>query len=202
MVPQIKKGFVLGTGSAITIELGFIPDFVWVFNAEAATEINYWWLRQRMCAFTSGGTHEIVAGDILQGATNTNVRAKVEQVLLESGTWAGGDAAGWLLWHEDNENGTFGSENVDLLDDAATVALGGGIDDDNVAAVSAQSEKLNYDLDTEMALVTGNATITPYKGVAGSNARGFTIGSTISVSGEVLGYLAIGGIDTNRTDVA
>jgi hypothetical protein len=62
-------------------------------------------------AFTSGGTYEVVAGDVIEGATSM-ATADVFDVELTSGTWAGGDAAGnlWL----NNQSGTFGSENLDV----------------------------------------------------------------------------------------
>lgn len=199
--PQIRHGFVLGTGSAITVELGFIPDWVIAMNV---TDGDIWHMgvRQRVMAFTSGGTTEIVAGMILQGATSTAVRCKVEQVILVSGTWAGGDAAGYFLFTELNENGTFGSENVDLLDDeTATVEKGGSVETSNVATVTAQSELGNSDSDTAVAAVTPANGITPYKGSAASAARGFTMGSNISESGKLIAYLAIRS-EINRQDVA
>lgn len=72
-------------------------------------------------AFTSGGTYEILAGDTITGATSTET-AVVKSVHLESGTWAGGDAAGTLFL--ETPSGTFQAENlnVDANTNVATIA--------------------------------------------------------------------------------
>lgn len=60
-------------------------------------------------AFTSGGTEEILPGQTLTGATSA-ATCVVMAVWLTSGTWAGGDAAGFLFVKSDS--GTFQSENL------------------------------------------------------------------------------------------
>ena len=62
-------------------------------------------------AFTSGGTYEIVAGDTITGATS-GATATVFDVVLTSGSWAGGDAAG-VLWLN-GQSGTFSAENLNV----------------------------------------------------------------------------------------
>lgn len=47
-------------------------------------------------AFSEGGTYEIQPDDVIYGAV-TQASAIVRQVILESGSWAGGDAAGRLV---------------------------------------------------------------------------------------------------------
>ena len=49
-------------------------------------------------AYTSGGTTEIVAGVTITGATSGET-AIVDSVVLSTGTWAGGDAAGTIYVH-------------------------------------------------------------------------------------------------------
>ena len=65
----------------------------------------------RALTFTSGGTTEIEVGDTIEGATS-EATADVVAVDLDSGTWAGGDAAG-RLWIKD-QTGTFEAENLDV----------------------------------------------------------------------------------------
>lgn len=65
----------------------------------------------REVAFTSGGTYEVLEGDIITGATSA-ATAIVRRVILTSGTWAGGDAAGRLIVN--TQTGTFQSENLDV----------------------------------------------------------------------------------------
>ncbi len=74
--------------------------------------------------FTSGGTTEVAEGDILIGVTSA-ARGTVGRVILTSGTWAGGDAAGRFILT--SQTGTFESE---ILNTAATA---------NIATIAADS---------------------------------------------------------------
>jgi hypothetical protein len=62
-------------------------------------------------SFTSGGTYEISEGDTITGATSTET-AVVTRVVLESGSFAGGDAAGRLVMA--SQSGAFVAENLDV----------------------------------------------------------------------------------------
>lgn len=75
----------------------------------------------RRLSFTSGGTTEIVEGNTITGATS-GATAYVERVVLTSGTWAGGDAAGYFILS--TQVGTFRSENlnVDVNPNLATIS--------------------------------------------------------------------------------
>lgn len=66
-------------------------------------------------AFTSG-SQPPQRGDVLEGATG-GATARVWDVVVTSGSWAGGDAAG-VLWLTD-QDGTFQSENLDNVTSAA-----------------------------------------------------------------------------------
>ncbi len=189
-LPSHETGFALGTGAAINIQLGFVPDIVHTFNVAGTTPTMNVWYRQKFCVFTSGGTGELVPGNIIQGATATQVRAMIRQVILSTGTWAGGDAAGWLLWTEEDQNGSFGTENVDLLDTAATVEDGGGTLTANVAGVVLQSELAQWDIDTAVIDQPPTTGLFPYVGTDAGDSKGFTIGTDVSVSGEVIAWHA------------
>lgn len=170
---QFGSGYSLGTGSALNVEVGYIPDVVDVYNLTDGTPITRAFLT-RIIPFTSGGPTEIVAGNKIIGATS-HATAIVGRVILVSGTWAGGDAAGFFVIANEELTGTFGSENV---------LVGSGTNDATVTAA------VTYNVATAAAAAsaTGNAAISPYRGVAGTNARGFTMGSTVSVSGKLLGW--------------
>jgi len=80
-------------------------------------------------SFTGGGTYEVAEGDTITGATSA-ATATVERIVLDSGTWAGGDAAGRLILS--GQTGTFVSENLDvganpnvatIAGDSAAIAL-------------------------------------------------------------------------------
>jgi hypothetical protein len=65
----------------------------------------------RELAFTSGGTTEIEVGDEITGATSS-ATATITRVVLTSGDWADGDAAGYLYFA--SQTGTFQAENLDV----------------------------------------------------------------------------------------
>jgi hypothetical protein len=183
MEPSIRTGRFVGTGAAVNISLGFIPDVVFTWKITDLDKVNIWQRGSHML-FTSGGTREIVPGDVIQGATNTGVRARVLEVYLTSGTWAGGDAAGHFIIED--ATGNFGSENVDLLN------VGGiGIRTANVATVAVQSELANMSVVAATAGVTPAQGIQPYAGSAATAAQGFTVTATLSEAAHVFGYLAI-----------
>ncbi len=90
-------------------------DTITAIGAEVHTYV------ERTLAFTSGGTTTIVVGDIIIGATS-GAYARVIEVTLASGTWAGGDAAG--TFKICSQVGTFQSENIKVQagTDDATIA--------------------------------------------------------------------------------
>lgn len=65
----------------------------------------------REVAFTSGGTTEIVAGNTITGATSA-ATAVVGRVVLTSGTWGAGTAAGYFYLN--SQTGTFQAENLNV----------------------------------------------------------------------------------------
>ena len=72
-------------------------------------------------AFTSGGTYEIKDGDLIEGNTS-GAKAYIQNVIVTSGTWGGGDAAGDLWIYQ--QSGTFQSETlkVGANGDVATIS--------------------------------------------------------------------------------
>lgn len=65
----------------------------------------------RELAFTSGGVTEIVEGNTITGATSA-ATAVITRVVLSSGSWAAGTAAGRLYFA--SQTGTFQAENIDV----------------------------------------------------------------------------------------
>lgn len=175
-----RVGFVHGTGAALNVELGWIPDFVMVVNLTDGDDIWANFLGP-VTAFTSGGTTEIKKGDEIVGLTS-GATAKVREVILDSGSWAGGDAAGWLILDVETIVGTFVGEGA---------GVNGGTTD--FATLSAVHDEDGIDIDDAVAPTTTAATqLTSYKGDASNGyAKGFTIGSTVSENAKLIGYLAI-----------
>jgi hypothetical protein len=174
----IKSGITVGNGAALNIELGWIPDRVELYNCTDGDLITTAFLAW-VVPFSGGGTTEIVAGDTITGATS-GAKAVVKEVLEYSGTWAGGDAAGFFVLLEGTLTGTFGSENV---------FVGTGTNDATVTANVVH----NIAVAAAAAGATGTSAISRYEGVAGSNAKGFTIGSVIAEEAKLLRYIAIRG---------
>lgn len=171
------NGFLRGTGADLNVPIGWIPDYVKVVNMTDGDKIfenELFWV----VAFTSGGTDEIKAGDKLHGNTG-DATAIIHQVIIDSGTWAAGDAAGWFVLSHDTLAGDFESEtayreNVDS-------------DGDDKVTLSAAQDNDGIDIDTEVtATTTDDTTITPYVGSQATNAKGFKIGATVSEDGKLL----------------
>lgn len=179
MQGQPVIGVTVGNGAALNIELGFVPDSVDLYNATDGDLITVAFLNW-VVPFSGGGTKVIAAGDKIKGATSA-ATAVVRQVLIYSGTFAGGDAAGFFELVEGSLTGTFGSENVYVVSDSTA-----GIDDATVTANVVH----NCAISTAAAAATGNSAISRYEGSAGSAAKGFTIGLTIAEEAKVLRYRA------------
>jgi hypothetical protein len=60
-------------------------------------------IKNRMLGFTSGGTYEPLVNDIIVGTTSGV--ATITKVVLDTGAWADGDAAGTFYLH--NQRGSF-----------------------------------------------------------------------------------------------
>lgn len=182
---EVKTGVLVGNGAAVNVELGYVPDYVSLTNMTDADKITTWF-RGKACAFTSGGTNTVGAGDTITGAT-TGAVAKLKDVLISSGSFAAGDAAGFFVFNEDDWNDiNFGSENVYVTKGPNYPQATSGTND---ATVTVQAE-VCVSLDTEVGAETGNAAISSYKGDA-THAPGFTIGSTVAEEAKLLRYFAL-----------
>lgn len=90
-------------------------------------------------AFTSGGVYEIAEGDTITGAVSTET-AVVERVQVTSGTWAGGDAVGWLTLSA--QSGALQAENLDVGANLNVATIAG-----DSAAITLQPDgRLDYDV--------------------------------------------------------
>jgi len=114
------RGFVIrwdvhNNNSSEQIDLFYTAD-----NGSSWAKHNIW--AARTIAFTSGGTAEVTVGMTVTGATS-GATAKIDSVILSSGSWAGGTAAGTFNIH--TQTGTFQAENLNVTgtqDNIATVA--------------------------------------------------------------------------------
>lgn len=181
MKGQIATGYLVGDGAAQNVELGWYPDLVILTNLTDGDLITIGHLKSYSIPFSGGGTTEVEVGDTIKGATSA-ATAVVQQVLLSSGTWAGGDAAGFFIVN--SVTGTFQSENVYVDSDSTS-----GSDDATVTA----NVQINVAIAAAAAAATGTSAISRYAGVAGSASIGFTIGSVLSEEAKLLYWIAIRG---------
>ncbi len=175
---SFKTGYVVGNAAAINVELGWIPDRVEVFNATDGDKVTVAFLDTWIIPFSGGGVATIAAGDTITGRTNTGVSAIIEEVLLYSGSWAGGNAAGFFIVKRDNQVGTFGGEDVEVNDSG-----------NNDATITANVIQCYNDL-TTVASKTGNDALAGYIGTLGDKSKGFTIGSTVAEEAKLLVWSA------------
>ena len=185
---RYNDGFIVGTGAAQNIELGFIPSWVRILNASDGDHIYEGPVVQAV-AFDSGSI-EIKAGDAIDARTSSSNAGKawtgvVRQVIHLTGTWAGGDAAGFLVLEP--ESGRTVADNNEIR-----IRPQDGVDGDaNAADVSAAGyAHFGMDVQATPASAAAATAITPYVGAEGSASMGFTIGSTISEDNKVVAYQA------------
>lgn len=175
---QFMSGETVGNGAAINVELGWIPDLVIVNNVTDGDLMTIGYPNRWAIPFSGGGTNELAAGDTITGATS-GATAIIKSVLLYSGSWAGGDAAGFFIVERDNLTGTFGSENV--------VGEASGATDDATVTANVTHSVASA---AAVAGATGNAAISAYTGSAATYAKGFTIGSTVAEEAKLLRWAA------------
>lgn len=87
------------------------------------------WVAQsfgKVLDFTSGGTTAIAEGDTITGGTS-GATATVERVVLQSNSWSGGNAVGYLVLS--GQSGTFQAENLDVGGSANLATIGGDSSD-------------------------------------------------------------------------
>ena len=101
-------------------------------------------LTAELVAFTSGGTEQIYPGDTLTGATSAETCVVID-VIVTSGSWAGGDAAGFIF--AESVSGVFQSENLNnTTTGTANVATIGADFTAGVGAVVADSKSIAFAL--------------------------------------------------------
>ena len=185
---QVADGYIEG-GTAQNIELGFHPRYVRILNLTEGTEVYYDASLYDVLRFDGGGTEEIEAGYTIQAADD-GWSAVVAEVVLISGTWAGGDAAGYLVL----EPGSLtGAGNLADNDNIKVATQKGGDPSGNWATLNtATNYRRTFDTDTEVGFIASND-ITPYDGTAAGNGVGFSIGTGIGSADDLLYYIAFGG---------
>ena len=131
-------------------------------------------IKNRMLGYTGGGTYEPLVGDVLVGSTSGI--ATITKVVLVTGTWAGGDAAGTFYVH--NQIGVFHSsadtlklikaaDGAAVADAATSVAGDSAVADIDVrqrrqakaVLVEVLANPINYTVDGTAPTIDGNTTL-------------------------------------------
>jgi hypothetical protein len=103
------RGVWVYGGNTYAFRNNAVPDAVDMYKATSAG-----WVLQDLgetFTFTSGGTTEIAEEDTVTGDASGET-AVVKRVIVTSGTWAGGDAAGRLIVY--SVSGAFQAENLEV----------------------------------------------------------------------------------------
>lgn len=176
-----KTGYYIGTGATLNVAVGFMPACVEVYDMTNGTICGVGF-PGKFLAFTTGVVAPALGAKVT-GLTS-GAKAQVKDVLITSGSFAGGNAAGFIVFDADTFSGAFsGAENLNFSNDTT-----GGIDAANTAA--AVEDSLYQSAALGFVAGAGVTAITSYVGAAGSAAKGFTVGSSLSVAGRRYRWVA------------
>lgn len=178
---QYASGVLLGAGAAVNVSCGFIPDHVRVSNPRGAAETLIDWFGPPVLRFDSG-SEVILPGDVLVDATAAG-KFTVHEVVLLSGTFEDGDAAGYMRIV--GESGTISNNNN--LNRLAGQDRGAA---SNVATIDGSVIYTHTDTDTEVGTPAANF-VAPYLGTT-ALSKGFTLSTGVMVSAENVFWAAWG----------
>ena len=187
---NFAKRYVAGTGAAVTVALGFIPDWVRITNITDDDIIHEGPL-ERVLAFDGGGGggRELRGGQRIQGSTADKPTALIRDVVVTSGTWAGGNAAGFIILDLDEKPGAFeNDENLAVATQVGNRLIGEHTFEGNYATVNGVGPSaiaLEHGSSGHAKGAT-NDTIAAAYGTAGSASKGITFGVGVSESGKLL----------------
>ncbi|KKK52555.1 hypothetical protein LCGC14_3103760 [marine sediment metagenome] len=180
-----RIGYIHGTSAALNVEIGFVPDAVILFNPTVgSTEKFSIHIVKKVIVFTSmtaATTSGIKKGAWIKGITS-GAKAQINELILDTAT------TGWMICDVEQITGTFQSENCQVY--ASEPNSTAAADDDITVVVDVE---YGVNIESEVTVTTINDGILGYAGSSTTDpveAKGFTIGSTISVDTELLGYMA------------
>ena len=112
---------------SVTVDAGGSPDYEDIVDEHGAFHTRLTYMAGGSIAFTGGGTAEPTPGTLLTGASS-GASAYLISTQLDTGTWAGGDAAGVLLLSGLTGGTAFEAENLNAT---------GNVTQANIATIGA-----------------------------------------------------------------
>lgn len=186
---RYNDGFIIGTGAARNIPLGFVPSFVRLLNV--TTRATYEAAMAQMVAFNNNGTPDPNAREIKAGmridAGDNGWRGTVKEVILQSGAWASGDAAGYLVFEEDTLVGSANLLDNDEIHASEQADLKGAATGFNLAGALVTLGVARPATGAAVAAQTG---FVPYFGEEAETAKGFTMPASANADNDLLYYQA------------
>ena len=189
---NFAKKYVVGTGAAVNVALGFIPDWVRIANITDDDIIHEGPL-ERVLAFDTGGAssggRELRGGQRIQGSTADKPTALIRDVAVHTGTWTAGTAAGFIILDLDEKPGTFtNNEDLKVATQVGNRLIGEHtFSEETYAIMSADGpSSVAFEIGGTTAKGAATDTIAAYYGTAGSASKGITFGSTISEDNKLL----------------
>ena len=183
----VRIGYIHGTSAALDVEIGFVPDAVILFNPTVGgTEKVSVHIVTKVIVFTSmtaATTSGIRKGAWIKGITSGAI-AQINELILDT------TDTGWLICDVEQITGTFQSETCQVY--ASEPGTESAADDDITVVIDVE---YGVNIETEVTVTTlgGNDGLLGYAGSSSTSppeAKGFTIGSSMSANGEILGYIA------------
>ena len=180
----VRIGYIHGTSAALNVEIGFVPDAVIIFNPQGTEKFSIH-IVKKVIVFTSmtaASSSGIKKGAWIKGITS-GAKAQINELILDT------TSTGWLICDVGQVTGTFSAENCQVY--ASEPGSAAASDNDITVVVDVE---FGVNIQTEATVTTINDGILGYAGSATADppeAKGFTIGSTISVNTEILFYIAI-----------
>lgn len=180
---SVKHGYFYGAGAALNVAVGFIPSHVEIYNATDGTDYAVGF-PGKLLPFSTGSVQP-APGAKVTGLTS-KAKGQVKDVIIASGSFAAGNAAGWIVMDADTISGTFqNAENLTFSTDTS-----GGVDAVTTGTVTEDS--LFQTGAAGLVAGAGATGVTSYVGAAGPGGtpKGFTVGATVAKAGKRYRWIA------------
>lgn len=172
-IDSVRHGYFVGAGAALNVSVGFIPSKVELYNVTDGT-VAAVGFPGKLLPFNTGSVAP-APGAIVKGLTS-GAKGQVQDVIIVSGTFAAGNAAGFILLDANSIVGTFQAENLNFSSDTT------GATDAAATGALAADDTLYQSAALGFVTGSGNTGITAYVGAAGAAAKGFSLGSSLATN--------------------